>query len=114
MKPLRNLILLFALGTLPVTAAESTSSNYRVPADSVNAGGRKATSAGYASRSSVGEIGGVQTSASFSLQSGMVWLAEGAPGATYTWNVSSGDWSVAANWTPNGVPGAAKIGRAHV
>ncbi len=24
---------------------------------------------------------------------------------SYTWNNGSGDWSVAANWTPNGVPG---------
>lgn len=24
---------------------------------------------------------------------------------TYTWNVQSGDWGTAANWTPNGVPG---------
>jgi hypothetical protein len=25
---------------------------------------------------------------------------------SYTWNGGSGDWSVAGNWTPNGVPGA--------
>jgi fibronectin-binding autotransporter adhesin len=28
-------------------------------------------------------------------------------GASYSWNVSSGDWSAASNWSPNGVPGAA-------
>src|SRR4051812_35320824 len=25
--------------------------------------------------------------------------------ASFTWNSGSGDWSVASNWTPNGVPG---------
>src|SRR5262249_53554359 len=26
--------------------------------------------------------------------------------ASYTWNVGSGDWSVASNWAPTGVPAA--------
>src|SRR2546423_12154329 len=32
-----------------------------------------------------------------------VWRSQATD---YTWNGGSGDWSVAANWTPNGVPAA--------
>jgi hypothetical protein len=33
------------------------------------------------------------------------WIS--AEGATITWtNASGGNWNLAANWSPNGVPGA--------
>ncbi len=59
---MKNLLLLSGL-LLPALAwaGSRTSANYRVPADTADAGGRRATSAAYSNVGSVGGIGGVGT-----------------------------------------------------
>src|SRR5262245_9173677 len=37
---------------------------------------------------------------------GLVLSAAGAHATSFSWNVGSGEWFTATNWTPNGVPGS--------